>query len=233
MDADWIRKIARDPDLMRMGHSQSAEDDNLGFGWVYYGLARAYRPRHVVCIGSFRGFVPMMFAKALVDNRGGGRVTFVDPSFVDGFWTDPEAVRAWFLSHGLDNIDHHRMTTQDFAASEAFAALPTVDFLFVDGFHSAEQAEFDHKAFARRLNPDGLVFFHDSVSAKMSGIYGEDGGYAYTVHEYVARLARSRSYQVLDIPFADGLSIVRRRSKVSREKQPDSLYAPAPNPGPT
>jgi len=158
---------------MGMGHSQSAEDSNLGFGWVYYALARAYRPKHFVCIGSYRGFAPMMFAKAMTDNGAGGTVTFIDPSFVDSFWSDPQEVRAWFESHELNNINHYKMTTQDFVESSSFSKLTLVDFLFVDGFHSAEQAKFDHLSFKPLLNPRGLVFFHDSISENRSDIYGE------------------------------------------------------------
>jgi hypothetical protein len=55
---DWIAKLLDYRDLTRMGHLQRVEDANLGLGWIYYGLARVIRPKQVVVIGSYRGFVP-------------------------------------------------------------------------------------------------------------------------------------------------------------------------------
>ena len=80
---EWIAALFRDHELTRMGHAQSVEDLNLGLGWLYYGLARAMRPATVVVIGSYRGFAPMMFGRALADNGGGGQVHFIDPSHVE------------------------------------------------------------------------------------------------------------------------------------------------------
>src|SRR4029078_1514743 len=45
---DWIAKLLSHPELVRMGHGQRAEDNNLGLGWLYYALARALRPATVV-----------------------------------------------------------------------------------------------------------------------------------------------------------------------------------------
>lgn len=50
----WIARLYRHPDLLRMGHNQSAEDLNLGLGWIYYGFARLLRPARAVVIGSRR-----------------------------------------------------------------------------------------------------------------------------------------------------------------------------------
>lgn len=224
IDEKWLKRITANADLMGMGHCQTAKDDNLGFGWVYYGLARAYRPRHVVCIGSYRGFVPMMFAKALADNAQGGQVTFIDPSFVDDFWARPDEVKAWFAAHGLENITHHKTTTQDFVGSEAFAELPAVDILFVDGFHTEQQAEFDHRSFDDKLTPNGLVLFHDSVSEISSELYGQEGSYQYSVHKYLQRLKENPKYQVIDFPFSDGLTLVRQDVPIGRSRQPIHLY---------
>src|ERR1700674_4040130 len=79
---DWVAKLFELPELTRMGHFQRIEDSNLGLGWIYYGLARAIRPKKVVVIGSYRGFVPLVLGKALADNEDRGEVIFIDPSFV-------------------------------------------------------------------------------------------------------------------------------------------------------
>ncbi|MGJ8605798.1 MAG: class I SAM-dependent methyltransferase [Marivita sp.] len=210
MNSNWLRQVIETPELQGMGHSQSLEDLNLGFGWVYYGLARAYRPKHVVCIGSYRGFVPMMFARALRDTGAGGQVTFIDPSFVDDFWKTPSQVEDWFEQYDVPNIHHHQMTTQEFKASGLIQDLPPVDFLYVDGYHSEDQARFDHETFLPHMNENGLVFFHDSVTRKMSDIYGTDGAYPYSVCDYISTLAAQDNMQVIDFPFEDGLTLVRK-----------------------
>ncbi|MBT8420521.1 MAG: class I SAM-dependent methyltransferase [Gammaproteobacteria bacterium] len=111
---NWISELYRHPDFIMMGHQQRTEDMNLGLGWLYYALARIVRTKTVVVIGSYRGFTPMVLGKALSDNLEGGRVIFIDPSFVDDFWKDPEAVRAHFAGFGVNNIKHHLSTTQQF-----------------------------------------------------------------------------------------------------------------------
>jgi predicted O-methyltransferase YrrM len=210
MDTHWIQRLFRHPDLHRMGHGQRAADLDLGLGWLYYAQVRTLRPTQVVCIGSWRGFVPLVLAKGLQDNGNGGRVTFIDPSLVDDFWTDPQHVRDWWARFGIDNIDHHRLTTQAFVQSAAMASLGPVGLLFVDGLHTAEQARFDHEAFVPLLTPDAVVCFHDGVRHKESRLYGDDKVYRHTVVDYIDELKRRPDLQVMDFPLDAGVALVRR-----------------------
>lgn len=212
----WISKLFSDRALTVMGHAQRVEDLNLGLGWIYYGLARAARPQRVVVIGSHRGFAPMVFAKALADNGEGGRVTFIDPSLVDDFWCDPKSIQAHFASYGIDNIDHHRMTTQEFVESPAWKELGEVGILFVDGYHSEEQARFDHEAFTTQLGDEGYTLFHDSVRTRLSRMYGPDNHYYHDVYHYMDALRRDPGWEVLALPFDDGLCMVRRTQNTAR-----------------
>lgn len=207
---DWIAKLFEHRELTRMGHGQRVDDQNLGLGWLYYGLARALRPTTVVVIGSYRGFVPLMFGKALADNLEKGRVTFIDPSFVDDFWKDPEKVQHYFAGFGVGNIRHYLMTTQQFVQSEAYRELGPVGVVFVDGYHSEEQARFDYEAFRDRLAPEGVVLFHDSGKRQQSRIYGSDRVYKYSVKEFLETLRKEPHLQVFDIPCFDGVTLVRR-----------------------
>lgn len=207
----WTRQLLADPEMARMGHGQRADDANLGLGWVYYGLARALRPGSVVVIGSWRGFVPLVFGKALADNREGGEVVFIDPSLVDDFWKDPARVGAHFLRFGVANVRHHRATTQQFVAGDAYRALGEVGMLFIDGLHTAEQARFDYEAFRDRLAPGGLVLFHDTLRVRVSRIYGDDKPYEHRVKDFVASLRGDRLLELLDLPVGDGLTLLRRR----------------------
>jgi predicted O-methyltransferase YrrM len=208
----WTRQLLADPEMVRMGHAQRADDANLGLGWVYYGLARALRPRRVVVIGSWRGFVPLVFGKALADNLEGGEVVFVDPSLVDDFWKAPQRVAAHFLRFGVANIRHFRATTQEFARSAAFDTLDDVGILFIDGLHTEEQARFDYEAFRERLAPGALVLFHDTLRVRTSRIYGADRPYEQRVKDFVEGLRADPALELLDLPLGDGLTLLRRRS---------------------
>jgi len=205
----WISQVFSHEELLGMGHDQSVEDLNLGLGWLYYGFARVVRPQTVVVIGSYRGFTPLVFGKALADNGDGGRVCFIDPSMVDDHWQDEDRVRGYFADFGLENVDHHLMTTQDFVVSDPNERLGEVGILFVDGWHTAEQARFDYEAFRDRIPADGMTLFHDSVRSKRSRMYGPDNEYDHTVFHYMDELKKDPALQVLDVPFGDGVTVVR------------------------
>jgi len=207
---NWLSEIFANPDLARMGHAQRPADRNLGLGWVYYGLARCLRPTLAVVIGSFRGFVPLILGKALSDNLEGGRVVFIDPSYVDDFWKDADAVRRHFSHHGANNVEHHLMTTQDFAASDAYRQLGKVDLLFVDGHHSEEQARYDYETFEPLLAPNALVLFHDTGRDRLSGIYGADRRYQRGVKSFVDKLKADPRLQALDLFVGEGVTVMRR-----------------------
>ena len=207
----WIERLLAEPALVSMGHGQRAADANLGLGWIYYGLVRALRPRRAVVVGSWRGFVPMVLGKAMADNLEGGEVVFIDPSLVDGFWRDPARVQAWFARFGVDNIRHHCLTTQAFAGSAAHAALDEIGLLFVDGLHTFEQARIDYETFRPALAPGALVLFHDSIRVRTSRIYGEDRAYEHRVRDYMDLLRGDPGLELLSLPVADGLTLLRRR----------------------
>jgi hypothetical protein len=216
MDADFIRTLFADPQMLRMGHAQRAEDLNLGLGWLYYALARIVRPQRAVVIGSYRGFVPLVIAKAMQDNVEGGELWFVDPSLVDGFWRDPAQVDAHFRGHGVTNVRHRCMTTQAFVDSAEYAALDAVGLLMIDGMHTAEQARYDYLAFVDRLTPDAVTIFHDSTHEKTSPIYGPGCEYTHTVFRFIERLRATPGVDVFDLPVDSGVTLVRGRP-LSRE----------------
>ncbi len=207
---DWISRLFETRELTRMGHAQRVADLNLGLGWIYYGLARAMRPKLAVVIGSYRGFVPLVIGKALSDNLDGGEVIFIDPSFVDDFWKDGDAVRTHFAGHGVENIRHFLATTQEFAGSEDYRSLGRVGLVFIDGHHSVDQARFDFETFEPLLEPHGMALFHDTAGHRLSAMHGPDRTYRHTVKDYVDSLKSDPTLQVFDIPFGDGVSLVRK-----------------------
>lgn len=214
---DWIARLYRHPELLRMGHNQAAENLDLGLGWIYYAFTRLLQPARAVVIGSHRGFVPMVVARACRDNCAQGAVTFIDPSHVDDFWRDPVRTQAWFGEFGLDNIEHHLSTTQEFVASAAYGGIADVGLLFIDGYHTAEQARFDYEAFAAKLAPRAIVMFHDSMVGRISTIYGSAAAYRMSVGDYLGELRRDPALQLLDVPFGTGLTLLRRADETLAE----------------
>ena len=220
---DWIAKLFDCRDLTRMGHLQRIEDANLGLGWIYYGLARVIRPKTVVVIGSYRGFVPLVLGKALADNQDGGRVVFIDPSFVDDFWKNPQAVREHFARFEVTNVEHFLMTTQQFVRSEAHRSLDRLGMVFVDGYHSEEQARFDYEAFEGLLDADGIILLHDSLRCDISRFYGAERPYERRVKCFVDELKQDMRLQVFDLPFDQGVTLVRKLS----ESRSEAMMKPA------
>lgn len=208
---EFISRLFADPAMLRMGHAQRRDDLNLGLGWIYYALARVMRPKKAVVIGSWRGFVPAIIGKALEDNSEPGEVLFIDPSLVDDFWSDPADVERHFAALGAPNVRHSRATTQEFVATAAYRQLGEVGILMVDGLHTAEQARFDYLAFLPKLGPEAMVLFHDSVRRFQSPIYGSDRLYEHTVCLLMDRLRATPGLEVMSLPFASGLTLVRGR----------------------
>jgi len=213
----WIARLFEQPSLLSMGHNQRLDDLNLGLGWLYYALGRIVRPRRAVVIGSYRGFVPMVLRRAFRDNGEEGEVVFLDPSLADGFWTDPAATRSYFDGFGLDNVTHVLQTTQEFVTTEEYRGLGEIGVLFVDGYHTEDQARFDYRAFEGRLARFGLALFHDSMVLRRSTIYGADRAYQMTVKHFIDELRADTGVQVLDLPFGTGLTLVRKLGSVPCE----------------
>lgn len=197
-----------DKKMARMGHGQSMADNNLGLGWIYYALARAYRVEHALVIGSLRGFVPSVIARALLDNEKSGRVSFVDPSLADDFWSDPKRVQDHFHALGTPNVTHYRYTTQEFIQTLEYARLDSIGLLMIDGWHTAEQARLDYLAFLPKLNEQAVVLFHDSTSKIKTGIYGKEKAYRHTVHLLIERLEETAGLQVFTFPVSSGVTLV-------------------------
>lgn len=206
---DYIKGLLAEPDMLRMGHAQRLEDLNLGLGWLYYALGRTIRPSLGVVIGSLRGFAPSIIAKSLRDNVEVGEVVFIDPSYVDDFWSVPASVTGHFARLGTPNVRHFRCTTQEFAATADYAGMSEIGLLLVDGLHTAEQARFDYLAFLQKLTADAVVIFHDSVRRKISPIYGKDNTYMHTVCLFMERLKLTPGLEVFALPFGDGVTLVR------------------------
>jgi predicted O-methyltransferase YrrM len=211
----FIDSLFDNPDMLKMGHLQRLVDGNLGLGWLYYALARIVRHPRAVVIGSWRGFVPLLIARGLADNLEGGHVLFIEPSLVDNFWQDSEQVKSRFTELGADQIDHYLLTTQEFVQTDSYRELDDIGILFIDGLHTYEQAKFDFEAFSDRLSDDAIIFFHDTAKRGTSGIYGEEKRYQYAVHDFVEELETEGNFEVFNLPFDSGVTLVKRRVRAA------------------
>lgn len=214
----WLHRFFDDPEMLRMGHNQRAEDQNLGLGWLYYAIGRIVRPSRAVVIGSYRGFVPAILGRALGDNLEPGEVLFIDPSMVDNFWTDPVAVRKHFDHLDAPAVRHFLMTTQEFIGTPEYRRLDRVGLVFIDGYHSERQVRFDYEAFIDKLAPRGFVLFHDSMLVRESSIYGPEHTYETGVKHFIDELKQNPRLQVLDVPFGTGLTLVRTLDGISAQQ---------------
>lgn len=213
-----------DPPLIRailqharpLGHHEIPANLNLGFGFLYYALVRALRPRHVLVIGSGYGFSVACLALALKDNAK-GHLTFVDPSYsvlVDGplktvggvaQWTHPQQVTAHFARFGVDRwITHHRLRSEDFFTQYDQLRLPDIDVAFIDGNHSYPEVKKDFISTLRHAHKNSYIFLHDT------NIYVRELVRHAGVKRWLRALKREPElFEAVDFPFASGVAIVR------------------------
>jgi hypothetical protein len=199
-----------------LGHSEKPENLNLGFGFLYYGLVRALRPKHVLVIGSGFGFSVVCLALALKDN-GKGRLTFVDPSYsviTDGpfktvggtsQWDDPNKVKAHFMRFGVDHlVTHYRLRSDQFFAAYGELKLPEIEVAFIDGSHAYEDVKHDFLGTLQHAHKNSYVLLHDT------NIYLREMVRHAGVKRWLKVIKRAReSFEVIDFPFSSGVAMVR------------------------
>ena len=214
LNPDLIEAILRD--AKPLGHHEAPDNLNLGFGFMYYALARALRPRHVVVIGSGFGFSVVCLALALKDNAK-GQLSFVDPSysvFTDGpfktmggtgQWNEPEKVTQHFARFGVEGIvTHHRMRSSEFFARYDGLRLPQIDLAFIDGSHAYEDVREDFVSTLKRSRKNTYLLLHDT------NIYVRELVHHAGVKRWLNAVRQERKlFEVVDFPFSSGVAIVR------------------------
>ena len=199
-----------------LGHHEDAATLNLGFGYLYYGLVRTLRPRHVVVIGSGYGFSVVCLALAMKDN-GRGTLSFVDPSYsvlADGplrtiggtsQWDSPVKVRKHFQRFGVEHIvTHYRLTSEAFFRDYAGRGLPSVDVAFIDGNHSYADVRHDFLATLQHTHRNSYLLLHDS------NIYVRELVRHAGVKRWMKAIAAHKNeFELIDFPFSSGVAMVR------------------------
>jgi predicted O-methyltransferase YrrM len=228
LSPDLIRRILKE--AKPLGHYSQTKNANLGFGFLYYGLVRALRPRHVLVIGSGHGFSVVCLALGLKDN-GKGRLSFIDPSYslmkngpfhtVGGQskWDDPQKVRDHFARFGVDGwVTHYKQRSDQFFPDYARLALPPIDLAFIDGNHAYKEVQFDFREVYARAPRNSYILLHDT------NIYVREA----LGHAGVGRLLKELKqapdvFEVIDFPFSSGVALVRLLQENAWPPQPGSF----------
>jgi hypothetical protein len=199
-----------------LGHAEQRDQLNLGFGFLYYGLARSLRPRHVVVIGSGFGFSVICLALGMKDN-GRGRLSFVDPSYsviTDGpfktiggtsQWSDPDKVFQHFARFGVEDVvTHYCMRSEDFFTQYSASDLGPIDLAFIDGSHAFDDVKHDFIECARYGGRNAYLLLHDT------NIYLREMVRHAGVKRWLksVRIAKD-AFELVDLPLSSGLAVVR------------------------
>lgn len=117
------------------------KDWRYGNPVILYGLIRSMKPKVVVEVGTYRGFSASWMAQALKEN-GSGHLYCIDNFSL----TDHEARHGDARTHLEANLNaagvRDLITILD-ADSEMALWPATVDFAYVDGWHSYRAAKYD------------------------------------------------------------------------------------------
>jgi hypothetical protein len=199
-----------------LGHNQKTQNLNLGFGFIYYGVARALRPEHTVVIGSGYGFSVVCLALAMKDN-GIGSLSFVDPSYSllkdgplktiggMGTWSTESDVRDHFAKFGVGElVTHYKARSDEFFPSYDERGLPPIDLGFIDGSHAYDDVKYDFIGMLERSRKNTYIFLHDT------NIYIRELFHHSGVKRWMKLLKKDEgAFEVVNFPFSSGVALVR------------------------
>lgn len=192
-------------------------DLNIGFGYMYYALARNLRPQLTVVFGSIKGFGPICFALGARDNHNGGKVIFVDAGYSDkidgrkgmggvGFWRDQKKTQKLISSFGLDNVlQILMMRTEEFAELYKKEKQGTIDLLFIDADHSYKGFQYDFETFSELMSERGVMAFHDVLVDRRTH------GYGFGVKDYFDdNIYGNPNFESFRLPVWPGICLVQK-----------------------
>jgi predicted O-methyltransferase YrrM len=199
-----------------LGHHEEFPNLNLGFGFIYYGLVRTLRPRHIAVIGSGFGFSVVCLALGLKDN-GFGKLSFVDPSYSllkDGphktiggsnHWNNPQEVHAHFERFGVSNIvSHFKKTSAQFFNEYEQLNLKSIDVGFIDGNHSFNDVKYDFLQMINHTHKNSYILLHDTH------IYIREILRHAGVKRWLNIVKKHEDFfEVVNFPFSSGVALVR------------------------
>lgn len=200
-----------------LGHNEDSQNLNLGFGFLYYGMVRALRPRHIVVIGSGFGFSVVCLALGIKDNRNEGMLSFVDPSYSllkdgpfktiggNGQWSDPEKVREHFKKFSVEQVvTHYKYPNDRFFRFYDELKLPEIDIAFIDGNHAFREVKYDFLHVLQHSHKNTYILMHDT------NIYIREFIRHAGVKRWLNVLKHEEQFfEIIDFPFSSGVALVR------------------------
>ncbi len=189
-----------------IGQGVEEDDSYLGLGLIHYSFIRMFKPKRVLCVGSYRGFVPVICALACQDNKK-GIVDFVDagldlstihPTFGDGYWKKTNPAKHFRRIVKSRYLKTHVMTTKDF---EKKFPNRGYGYIYIDGDHTYEGVKADFKFFWPGLEKGGLMAFHD--------ILGKGDKIKFGVKKFWRELP-DKNKIVIPHPTVSGLGILQK-----------------------
>jgi Methyltransferase domain len=146
--------------------SDGAFGDNLGAGALYYALVVMLRARVAVCIGSGGGFVPRLMRKAQEDVKLDNAYAYlIDANLPDLGFGHPMQAGGWLTpENDLQTSDERLIVLGMLSADAAVlfgASGVQIDYLHIDGDHSASGVLRDLEGYLPLLSPNGVITMHD------------------------------------------------------------------------
>jgi len=203
----FINEFAKDDNW----HNIDKNNANIGYAFLHYALIRIFKPKNVLCIGSRYGFIPAICALACKDNNY-GKVDFVDAGFDQN---DPNQKNHWggiglwktkkgkekFKKFGLGKfIRLHVKTTQEFR--KRFQKKQW-QYIYIDGDHSYMGVKKDFNLFAKKIDKNTIVSFHDTNTKDL-------GGLDYGVGKFWNEIDNTK-FNKFEFPGLCGLGIIQKR----------------------
>jgi len=200
-----------------LGHNEDSGTLNIGFGFLYYGLVRAVKPKHILVIGSGFGFSVVCLALGIKDNGNNGALTFIDPSYSlfkdgpfktiggNGQWNEPEKVTEHFRKFSVEQIvTHYKYRSEEFFKVYEALHVPDIDVAFIDGNHAFNQVKYDFNSVLRHSHKNTYIFLHDT------NIYIRELLHHAGVKKLLNAVKQEEEFfEVIDFPFSSGMAVVR------------------------
>lgn len=229
LDNDTIKRVL--DETLPSYQATCKDTQNLGFGFIFYSMARAIRPRKTIVIGSKAGFSVVCFALGLKDNEGHTIKSvncydteiqsnnqkpilhFIDPSYSKdkgdkshwygiGFWDEADKVQKHWEKFKVEEfVEHYKLPSREYLKDKN--CLSQVDLLYIDGDHSYEGILHDFNEYHRILRKDAIIIAHD-VDPALQDFDSETGGY-----QALCDLDRSK-FEIFRLPIYPGLAIAKK-----------------------
>lgn len=170
-------------------------DWNYAHPKALYGLMRALRPATAIEVGTYRGYAACYMARALQENGHGHLYCIDDFSLADHAAKYGDPVQHWISNLVAAGV-------RDFATlvrgkSDEVIWPETVDFAYIDGWHSYATTANDFDWAANR----GATF-----------IALDDTRAAVGPRQLLAELRTTGEWDVIDLPLGNGLGLCARKT---------------------